>query len=49
MVSTTRMLMTDKARAKLRGEADALRFPARERLGPAVKRQIIKPDIKQDL
>ena len=38
----------DEGRADLRGEADALPFAARERLGAAIEREVVEADVDEE-
>jgi hypothetical protein len=38
-----------QARADLRGQADALRLAARQRVGAALQRQVVEPDVVQEV
>ena len=38
----------DEARADLAGQADSLRFAARQGLGAAIQRQVVEPDVVQE-
>ncbi len=47
-IDTLRISIAGEARADLRGQADALRFAARQALGGAVERQVLQPHVVQE-